>query len=225
MRADLHTHTHFSHDGCMSPEVLVERCQRAGIDCVAVSDHNGIVGALEVRRIAPFKVIVAEEVKTTEGEIIGFFLQREVPKGLTPEETVRAIRDQGGLVCVPHPFDRMRRSPLREEALLRIVADVDIIEAFNSRTTLRRDNERAARFAAEHGKRMGAGSDAHTPGEIGLAYVEMADFDGPEGFLRSLEKGRIVARRASPVVHVFSSLAKVRSRLGRRPKPSPGPVA
>ncbi len=225
MRADLHTHTHFSRDGCMSPEVLVERCQRAGIDCVAVSDHNGIEGALEVRRIAPFKVIVAEEVKTTEGEIIGFFLEENVRKGLTPEATVRAIHDQGGLVCVPHPFDRLRRSPLREEALLRIVADVDIIEAFNSRTTLRRDNERGARFAAEHAKAMSAGSDAHTPGEIGLAYVEMADFEGPEEFLAALEKGRIVARRASPLVHVFSSLAKVRSRLGRRPKPTAGAAA
>jgi predicted metal-dependent phosphoesterase TrpH len=202
----------------MSPQVLVERCLRAGIDCVAVSDHNSIEGALEVQRIAPFKVILAEEIGTSEGEIIGFFLEEEVPKGLTPEETVRAIHEQGGLVCIPHPFDRLRRSPLRHEALLRIAADVDIIEAFNSRTTLRRDNERAARFAADHGKPMSAGSDAHTPGEIGLAYVEMPDFEGPEEFLAALGNGRIVGRRASPVVHVFSTLAKVRTRLGWRPK-------
>ena len=203
----------------------MDRYVRAGINCVAVSEHNNIEGALEVRRIAPFKVIVAEEIKTTEGEIIGLFLEEEVPKGLTPEETVRAIRGQGGLVCVPHPFDRLRRSPLREEALLRIIGDVDIIEAFNSRTTLKGDNERAARFAAEHGKPMSAGSDAHTAGEIGLAYVEMPDFEGAEDFLAALEKGRIVGRRASPVVHVFSTLAKVRTRLGRRPRPTAGVLA
>jgi predicted metal-dependent phosphoesterase TrpH len=225
MKADLHTHTHFSRDGCMSPQVLVERCVQAGIDCVAVSDHNSVEGALEVQRIAPFKVILAEEIKTSEGEIIGLFLEEEVPKGLTPEETVRAIREQGGLVCVPHPFDRLRFSPLRHEALLRVVADVDIIEAFNSRTTLRRDNERAERFAAEHGKLVSAGSDAHTPGEIGLAYVEMPDFEGPKEFLAALEKGRIVGRRASPLVHVISTLAKARTRLGWRPRPTAGAVA
>jgi len=225
VKADLHSHTHFSRDGCTSPGVFVDRYVRAGIDCVAVSEHNNIEGALEVRRIAPFKIIVAEEIKTTEGEIIGLFLEEEVRKGLTPEETVRAIREQGGLVCVPHPFDRLRRSPLREEALLRIVADVDMIEAFNARTTLRRDNERGARFAAEHGKPMSAGSDAHTPGEIGLAYVEMPDFEGPGDFLAALGKGRIVGRRASPLVHVVSTLAKMRWRLGWRPRPTAGAVA
>jgi predicted metal-dependent phosphoesterase TrpH len=222
VKADLHCHTHFSRDGCISPGVLVDRSVRAGIDCLAVTDHNSIKGALEVRRIAPFKVIVAEEIKTPEGEIIGLFLEEEVPKGLTPEEAVRAIHEQGGLVCIPHPFDRLRRSPLRHEALLRIVADVDIIEAFNARTTLQRDNERAERFAAEHGKLMSAGSDAHTPGEVGLAYVEMPDFEGPKEFLAALEKGRIVGRRASPLVHVASTLAKARTRLGWRPKPAEG---
>lgn len=220
MRADLHTHTHFSRDGLTSPKVFVERCLQAGIDCVAVTDHNSIQGALEVQRIAPFKVIVAEEISTSEGEIIGLFLSEAVPKGLTPEETVRAIREQGGLVCVPHPFDRLRQSELREDALLRIVGDVDIIEAFNARTTLQRDNERAARFAAEHGKLMSAGSDAHTPGEIGLAHVEMPDFEGPEEFLAALGEGRIVGRRAIPLVHVVSTLAKIRTRLGWHPKPT-----
>ena len=101
----------------------------------------------------------------------------------------------------------------------------DIIEAFNARTTLQRDNERAARFAAEHGKLVSAGSDAHTPGEIGLAYVEMPDFEGPEEFLAALAKGRIVGRRASPLVHAVSTLAKVRRRLGWRPKPTTDAVA
>lgn len=218
MKADLHTHTHFSRDGLTPPRVFVERYVRAGIDCVAVSEHNNIQGALEVQKIAPFKVIIAEEVKTSEGEIIGLFLRDDIPKGLTPEDTVRAICEQGGLVCVPHPFDRLRRSPLRESALLPILADVDIIEVFNVRNILQQDNERAARFAAEHGKLASAATDAHTPGEIGRAYVEMPDFNGPDEFLAALAEGRIVGQPASPLVHAYSTLAKVRWRLGWRPK-------
>ena len=126
MKADLHAHTHFSRDAVTSVETFTRRYEAAGIDVVAVSDHNNIDGALAVREIAPFRVVLSEEIRTSEGEIIGFFLQETVRKGLTPEDTVRAIREQGGLVCVPHPFDRTRSSPLREEALLRILADVGI---------------------------------------------------------------------------------------------------
>src|SRR3990172_204249 len=134
MRADLHAHTHFSRDALTSVDTFAQRYQRAGIDCVAVSDHNNIDGALAVREVAPFRVIIAEEIKSTEGEIIGLFLQETIRKGLTPEDTVRAIKEQGGLVLVPHPFDRTRRSVIRESALLRILPQVDVIEVFNART-------------------------------------------------------------------------------------------
>ncbi len=218
MKADLHAHTHFSRDAVTSVKTFVRRYERAGIDCVAVSDHNNVDGALAVRESAGFQVIVSEEVRATEGEIIGLFLRESVPKGLSPEDTVRAIREQGGLVLVPHPFDRMRRSPLREEALLRILPDVDVIEVFNSRTILRSDDERARRLAEEHGKLMSAATDAHTPWEIGLAYTEMPPFEGPGDFLIALGKGRVAGRRCFIGFHALSTWAKIKWRLhlGRR---------
>jgi len=218
MKADLHAHTHFSRDAVTSVTTFARRYQRAGIDCVAVSDHNNVDGALAVREIAPFRVIISEEIKSSEGEIIGLFLQETIRKGLTPEDTVRAIREQGGLVLVPHPFDRMRRSPLREEALLRILSDVDVIEVFNARTILPADNERARRLAEEHGKLMSSSSDAHTPWEIGLAYTELPPFEGPGDFLIALGKGTVVGRRSFIGFHALSTWAKIKWRLhlGRR---------
>ncbi len=218
MKADLHAHTHFSRDALTSVETFARRYERAGIDCVAVSDHNNVDGAFAVREIAPFRVIIAEEIKTTEGEIIGLFLEETVRKGLTPEDTVRAIREQGGLVLIPHPYDRLRRSPLRPEAALRIMPEVDVIEVFNSRTVFAGDNERSRRLAEEHGKLMSASTDAHTPWEIGLAYTEMPPFEGPGDFLVALGKGRVVGKRSFVGYHLLSTWAKVRwrLRLGRR---------
>ena len=218
LKADLHTHTHYSRDSFTSPQQYVDRCLKLGINCVAVTDHNSIEGALAVERIAPFKVIIAEEVKTRDGELTGLFLKEAIPPGLTPEETIERVKAQGGLVSLPHPFDRMRREPLRAQARARILSHLDVIEVFNSRTTFRSDNERARRLAEELGLPMGAGSDAHSPWELGTAYVEMRDFEGQEGFLEALRQGRIVGRRANPLVHIVSTLAKVRSRLGLRPR-------
>src|SRR5713226_6792033 len=140
IRADLHSHTHFSRDGLTTPERYVDRAVATGITCAAVSDHNNIDGANAVRRLAPFKVIISEEIRSTEGEIIGYFLHDPIPKRMTPEETVRAIREQRGIVGVPHPFDRFRDSPLTLDALNRIVDDVDVIEVFNARNLVQRDN-------------------------------------------------------------------------------------
>jgi predicted metal-dependent phosphoesterase TrpH len=218
MKADLHAHTHFSRDALTSVETFARRYHEAGIDVVAVSDHNNIDGALAVREIAGFRVIVAEEIKSSEGEIIGLFLQETVRKGLTPEDTVRAIREQGGLVLIPHPYDRVRRSPLREEAALRIMKDVDIIEVFNSRTVFQADLDKSRRLAEEHGKLMSAATDAHTPWEVGLAYVELPPFEGPSDFLVALGKGAIVGKRSFVGFHMLSTWAKIRWRLhlGRR---------
>lgn len=213
MKADLHAHTHFSRDALTSVETFVRRYQQSGIDYVAVSDHNNIDGALAVQQSAPFRVIISEEIKSTEGEIIGLFLQENVPKGLTPEDTVRAIKEQGGLVLVPHPYDRARRSVLREEAILRIMPDIDIIEVFNGRTVFQDDLERSRRLAEEHGKPMSAATDAHTPWEIGLAYTELPPFEGPSDFLIALGKGKIVGRRCFVGFHLLSTWAKIKWRL------------
>ena len=213
MKADLHAHTHFSRDAVTSVETFARRYTEAGIDCVAVSDHNNVDGALAVRESAGFRVIVSEEIKSSEGEIIGLFLQESIRKGLTPEDTVRAIREQGGLVLVPHPYDRLRRSVLREEALLRIMPDVDVIEVFNSRTTLRSDLDRSRALAEAHGKLQSAATDAHTPWEIGNAYVEMPAFEGAGDFLVALGKGKIMGKRSFVGVHLLSTWAKIKWRL------------
>jgi predicted metal-dependent phosphoesterase TrpH len=217
LKADLHTHTYFSPDSLTSPEKYVQTCLERSINCVAVTDHNDISGALAIEKLASFKVIIGEEVESSEGEIIGLFLQEEVPAGLSPEETARRIKEQGGLVCIPHPFDRLRGTRLAEAALMRILPQVDIIEALNARTTRRQDNEHAARFAQEHGLAMSAGSDAHSTREMGRACVEMPDFEGPREFLQALGEGRIVGRLSSPLVHLWSRWAWLRRRLGWRP--------
>ena len=213
MRIDLHTHTLYSHDSELPLDVAVRGWQREGIDCVAVTDHNTIAGALALREWAPLRVIVANEVRTREGEIIGLFLQDDIPRGLTPEATVRRIRAQGGLVMIPHPFDRFRRSRLAEQALMRILSEVDIIEVFNARTAFGWDNRRAERFAMAHGLTQAAGSDSHTAHELGRAYVEMADFTTPQEFLTALRAGSLVKRKSSWLVHASTRWTKLRSHF------------
>jgi hypothetical protein len=213
LRADLHLHTDRSPDSLISVAALIRRCVAKGIDCVAVTDHNTINGALAMREMAPFRVVIAEEVKTSDGEIIGLFLSEEIPLGLSPEETVRRIKEQGGLVCIAHPFDRLRREPLRAAARERILPDIDIIEAFNARVTFKGDNEKARAYAQEHGLAMSAGSDAHSLREVGRAYVEMPEFETPEQFLEALRAGRIVGRLSSPLVHLSSTWAKLARKL------------
>jgi hypothetical protein len=194
---------------------IVNRCLEIGINCVAIADHNTIAGALRLKEIAPFKVIVAEEILTSAGELMGLFLTEEVPKGLSAEETVARIKNQGGLVGIPHPFGR---APLQNSNKLvseEILSQVDIIEVFNSRTPFSNSSAKARRLALEHGKAASAGSDAHTIQEIGRAYVEMPEFNGPEDFLGCLSQGKIFGQRSSPLVHFASTWAKVRKRFHR----------
>jgi predicted metal-dependent phosphoesterase TrpH len=198
----------------MTPDQVIAACVRRGITCLAVTDHNEIFGALEVARLAPFRVIVGEEVRTDAGEIIGYFLSERIPRGLSPAETVRRIRDQGGVVCVPHPFDRLRGSRLRYESLLAVLPDLDALEVANARAHLLSAWREASQFAAEHGLAATAGSDAHTSAEGGGAWVEMPDFADARGFVESLRQGTIHGRPASPLVHVLSLLSRARRHHG-----------
>jgi predicted metal-dependent phosphoesterase TrpH len=219
IKADLHIHTCYSVD-CLTPlERIAERCLQRGIDCIAVADHNTIAGALRLREMAPLKVIVAEEILTTAGEIMGLFLSGAVPPGLSPQEAISRIRDQGGLVAIPHPFGRSM--PWHHNVLVspEILSQVDIIEAFNSRTPLSSSIRRAAMLAKEQGKAASAGSDAHTLGEIGRAYVQMPDFSGPQDFLASLAQGQIVGQKSSCFAHFASTWAKIRRHISGSPCP------
>ena len=216
IKADLHIHTGYSPD-CSTPlERIIERCLKIGINCIAVTDHNTIAGALDMKRMAPFKVIVGEEIDTTTGEIIGYFLSEEIPKGLTAEETAIRIKKQGGAVCIPHPFDSFRMSALQRQSLEELIPHIDIIEVFNSRLLLLRHATKAEHFAQAHGLLSSAGSDAHTFSEVGNAYVEMPDFNNKNQFLAALTQGKIVGRRSGPLVRLHSNWAKLGKGLRRR---------
>ncbi len=216
LKCDLHLHSFHSSDCNMSFDTIIRTCVRRGINCIAITDHNSLAAATTLGGLAPFRVIPGEEIKTTEGEIIGLFLTDEIPRGKTPGATVEEIRQQGGVVYIPHPFDRLRRSVLRREALLEIVGEVDVIETYNSRISFKRDVEEARRFALEHGKLQGAGSDSHVWWELGHSYVEMPEFDDRDGFLRSLAQGTIHGKLTSPIAHVASSFTKVRKKYLKR---------
>jgi len=210
IRADLHVHTHYSVDSFMSPEKLVETCLKKGINCVAVADHGTTKGGRDVSKIAPFKVIICEEIMTPYGEVMGLFLQEDIPNKLSLDETIKRIREQGGLICIPHPFDRVRPSAFRNTAVLASIIDqVDIVEVFNARSLFPGIEKKAAELAHKYHKYKSAGTDAHSPLEIGYVHVEMDDFNTKEEYLDSLSKGKIYAKKSSPLIHIISSTARL----------------
>ncbi len=213
LKADLHVHTEYSLD-CTTPlDKLIARCLELGINCLAVCDHGSAEGALKLQDMAPFTVIVAEEILTPKGEIIGMFIKETIPSGLSVEDTISSIRAQQGLVCIPHPFDRFRPSALGKNVLEQIVDQVDVIETFNARVLPIQGQGGAESFARKHGLRQSAGSDAHTLSEIGHAYVEMPEFDGRDGFLEALEQGKIYGQRTNPLTHFISLGSRIRKRF------------
>ena len=212
-------HTSYSYDCMTTPEKLVRKCEQVGLTCIAVTDHNTIAGSRAVQAIAPFTVILGEEVKSTAGEITGLFLQEEIEPGLSPIETVRRIKEQGALVSVPHPFSGAGRSSLNEQALLEILDYVDLIEGFNARTMSTNAIEQGRTFAIDHGLVRTAVSDAHTANELGRTYTEFEGFDGtPEGFKRALVEANLVEQPAGAFVHIYSTVNKIRRKFGGSPR-------
>ncbi len=197
---DLHMHTDHSPDCATPVEVLLATAREQGLGAIAVTDHNVVTGAFEARDKAGefgVKIIVAEEVKTADqGEVIGLFIEEHIPRGMTLAETVAEIKRQGGLVYVPHPFDRMHAVPDYEH-LLGIVGDIDAIEVYNPRVAIGSFNEEAERFAAKYRILAGAGSDSHVAPGLGSVRVRMADFDGPEEFLEALRDAEITTKPSS----------------------------
>jgi glycosyltransferase involved in cell wall biosynthesis len=195
---DLHMHTDHSYDCATPVEVLLAEARSRGLGAIAVTDHNEISGAREAFAKADgIKVIVGEEVKTAEqGEVIGLFISEKIPRGMTLAQTIAEIKRQGGIVYVPHPFDRLHSVPDYAH-LLEVLDDVDAIEVFNPRVAIAEFNDEALRFAAKYRIPAGAGSDAHVPQGLGSVRIRMRDFDGPEEFLESLRDADIVRNPAS----------------------------
>jgi predicted metal-dependent phosphoesterase TrpH len=218
VRVDMHLHTRFSFDCLSAPADILRAAATRGIDRLVITDHNEIRGALELREIDPDRILIGEEVKTHEGfDIIGIFIERLIPKGTPAVETCLMIRDQGGIVYLPHPFGGTRAGkPDQLEALLEWI---DVVEVHNARCWPRSLNGRAEAWALRHGKLMGGGSDAHTVGEIGRGFVEVPDFEpNRAAFLAALAAGRVAGRvSTSPVYRLASNYAKLRKALAGKP--------
>lgn len=214
LKADLHIHTEYSID-CATPlDKLIERCLELGVNCVAIADHGTVEGALKLKEIAPFTVIVAEEILTPDGEVMGMFLEETIPSGISVLEAISRIRAQSGLVCIPHPFDIFRPSALGSKVLEKVADQIDIVEVFNARTLPFQSQSKATSFAEKHGLGKSAGSDAHTLPEIGNAYVEMPDFSNKVDFLEALAQCKIHGRKTNPLMHFASLKNRIIKRFG-----------
>jgi len=220
IHCDLHMHTDHSPDCATPAELLLQTAKEQGLGAIAITDHNEISGALEAQEIAAriggIKVILAEEVKTAhEGEVIGLFLSERIDRGMSMAETIAEIRRQGGLVYVPHPFDRLHSVPDYEN-LLEVVDEIDILEVFNPRVTLSAFNEEAVRFARKYSIVPGAGSDSHVAKGLGSVKIRLRDFDGPQEFLESMREADIVRKHKNLVyVQALKFLQTSGGRGGR----------
>lgn len=213
-RVDLHAHTIYSRDCLTRPDALIAQARARGLDKIAVTEHNNVAGARAAKALAPDLVIVGEEIKTTHGEIIAYFVQEEVPRGLSPQETIARLRDQGAVISIPHPLDSLRRSAMGRENVLAVIDQVDALEVRNARCVRAADNAAAAELAAAHGKLITAGSDAHTLSEVAQCYVTLPPFeDNPVSFLDALRQAEPQGTESPFWPHLASTYAKWRKRF------------
>jgi predicted metal-dependent phosphoesterase TrpH len=212
---EFHCHTIFSKDSLTYPRDLVDTCRRKGIDRVVVTDHNTIAGARAAQALDPELVIVGEEIMTTRGEILASFVMDEIPQGLSPQETIRRLKDQGGFISVSHPFDKWRKGAWRQDDLLEILPHVDAIEVYNSRCMNPRSNRDAREFAERHNIAGTVGSDAHAAFELGRSLMVIEQFDGPEEMRKVIRRGIPQVKWSPPWFHVTSRYASMRKKVTR----------
>jgi predicted metal-dependent phosphoesterase TrpH len=205
LSVEFHCHTIFSKDSLTPPQKVVNTCRRKGIDRVVVTDHNTIEGALMAQALDPELVVVGEEIMTTKGELLAAFVEEEIPPFLSPQETIKILKDQGAFISVSHPFDRLRNGAWKEEDLFEILPDVDAIEVFNSRCLDLQFNRDAQAFAEKNDIAGTVGSDAHAAFELGRSLLLLEHFKGPDGM-------RDVVRRGIPKVNLSSLWVHLVSR-------------
>ncbi len=211
LKADFHMHTKYSvnKDCTTTLDQIIARCQKMGINCIAITDHGTAEGAIEMQKIAPFKVIVGEEILTPLGEIMGLFLKESIPSPIPVEEAIARIKAQGGLVNIPHPFDPLRGLKMDKEQVEQLAASIDMVEVFNARGPFSGPVAKAKALAQKYDLPGSAGSDAHYPFEIGYTYVEMREFDDRDDFLQALRQATIHRQRAGAMVYIRTGLTRL----------------
>jgi len=213
LRVEFHCHTIYSKDSLTRPRDLVDTCRRKGIDRVVVTDHNTTQGARAAHALDPELVIAGEEIMTTRGEILAAFVSEEVPMGLSPQEAIRRLKDQGAFISISHPFDRWRAGGWQEDDLLEIVPEVDAIEVYNSRCMNPRFNRQARDFAETHNIAGTVGSDAHAAFELGRSVMLLELFEGPNGLRELIRTGIPQVRWSPPWFHVTSRYASIYKKV------------
>lgn len=214
IRAEFHCHTEYSTDSLVKIKDLLNACEHKGIDRVAITDHDAIRGALEAKAQDPQRVIVAEEIQTSEGEILGYFLEQFIPSGMTPMQTIEALKAQNAFISVAHPFDSYRGSTWRSDALEEIIPHIDALEVFNARCLVKAFNDHAYRVAEEYGLAKMVGSDAHAIVELGRASLIMPAFSDAESLRAALPCSQFSGELSGSWVHLLSAYAKLVKRVG-----------
>ena len=214
VKVDFHCHTNFSHDCLLSPEMLVKLARKRGLDRLMVTDHDTIMGALAAKMIDPELVIIGEEIQTTEGELLAFFVEEEVPEGLKPEDAIQLLKDQNAFISVSHPFDRYRGWNLH--SLKKILNGIDAIEVFNARCIFKSDNNKALEFAEKYHLHGTVGSDTHFSFEVGSSGMLVANFNDSQELRQVIGTGQIQGRLSPFWVHLFTSYAKLYKRWNNK---------
>ncbi len=212
VRAEFHCHTIYSHDSLVELGALLKACDKRGIDKIAITDHGSMKGAFKAYKMAPDRVILGEEIRTPEGEILGYFMTEEIPQGLEAPEVVRRLQEQGAFISLPHPFDP-HRSWWTDRTLDQILPSLDGIEVFNARCLREEYNQNAYYFALEHGKALMAGSDAHALGELGRTYMTMPWFDDAESLRAAAREVTIGGELSGIHVHMVSTFARFAKKI------------
>ncbi len=213
LKIEFHSHTIASRDSLLQPVDLVAAARRKGIDRVVITDHNTIAGARAAQQVDPARVIVGEEIMTTRGELLAAYLTGEIPPGLTPQETISRLREQGAFISIAHPFDRMRKGGWKEPDLLEILPLVDAIEVFNSRCILPCFNTQAGEFAARNGMPGTVGSDAHAAFELGRSLLLVEPFEGPDELRAVIPSACSQVKWSPPWFHLVSRFAVMRKKM------------
>jgi hypothetical protein len=212
LSVEFHCHTHYSSDSLVKPADLVEKCRQRGVDRVIITDHDETAGALEAQNIDPQRVIIGEEVMTTQGELLAAFVKERLPSGLEPMEAIAQLRHQGAFISVSHPFDNTRSGSWQPEHLLAIAPYIDALEIFNSRCITTQANQRAHEFATKNRLAGTVGSDAHTLRELGRALLILPEFHDADSLRKVLPLAEYKTRLSSPFIHLTSRWAVWRKK-------------